>query len=400
LRSLGLGYRAPSVIRAALPSLAVLCACLSLAACGGGLQSTDIQQRVEGDTGRETPLGFPILATKNTTRVPGEDAVQDAAAVATAVYPGFAEAQRPQAVTLVDRDQWQAAIAASVLMASPVKAPVLLTDGQDVPEITAGAIERVKPRGAPLAARAQAFRIGNAGAPDNLRALPVRGGDPYELAAAIDAFNFRITGTRSGNVIVTTGSDPRYAMPAASWAAKSGDAVLFTARDRLPAATRRVLQRRDRPSIYVLGPASVISQRVLRELSRLGPTRRIGSEGPVPNAISFARYSNGGFGWSLRDPGHGMVVARTDRPLDAAAAAALAGSGTYGPLLLTDSANVLPPALGSFLLDIQPGYQADPVRGVYNHAWLLGDESTISAGVQGKIDELAEIVRVRVGQQQ
>ncbi len=388
------------MIRGALPSLAVLCACLTLAACGGGLQSTDIQQRVEGDTGRETPLGFPVLATKNTTRVPGEDAVQDAAAVATAVYPGFSETQRPQAVTLVDRDQWQAAIAASVLMAPPVKAPVLLTDGKDVPAITAGAIERVKPRGAPLAARAQAFRIGNAGAPAGLRSLPVRGGDPFELAAAIDSFSFRVTGTRSSNVIVTSGSDPRYAMPAASWAAKSGDSVLFTARDSLPTPTRRALERHERPSIYVLGPPSVISQRVVRELGRLGPTRRIGSEGPVPNAISFARYSNRGFGWSLRDPGHGVVLARSDRPLDAAAAAALASSGTYGPLLLTDSAKVLPPALGAFLLDIQPGYQTDPVRGVYNHAWLLGDESTISAEVQGKIDELSEIVRVRVGQRQ
>jgi hypothetical protein len=387
-------------LRGALALLAVFGACLGLAACGGGLQSSDIERRVEGDTGRDTPLGFPVLATKNTTRVPGENPTEDAAAVAAAVYPGFAEAQRPPAVTLVDRDQWQAAIAAAALMAPPLRAPLLLTDGEDLPDITAGAIERVKPRGAPLAARAQAFRIGNAGAPEGMRSLPVTGAGPVELAAAVDEFRFRTTGTRSSDVIVTTGSDPRYAMPAASWAAKSGDAVLFSGRDTVPAATRRQIRRRDIPSIYVLGPPSVISQRVMRELSRLGETRRVGAEGPVQNAVAFARYSNQGFGWSLRDPGHGLVVARSDRPLDAAAAAALAGSGKYGPLLLTDSATVLPPALGGFLLDIQPGYQDDPVRGVYNHAWLLGDESAISAEVQGRIDELAEIVRVRVGQPQ
>ena len=61
---------------------------------------------------------------------------------------------------------------------------------------------------------------------------------------------------------------------------------------------------------------------------------------------------------------------------------------------------MLPPALGGFLLDIQPGYQTDPVRGVYNHAWLIGDESAISAAVQAKIDELTEIVRVQGGQRQ
>ena len=35
------------------------------------------------------------------------------------------------------------------------------------------------------------------------------------------------------------------------------------------------------------------------------------------------------------------------------------------------------------------------MRGVYNHAWILGDESAIDLKVQARIDELAEIVRVR-----
>jgi hypothetical protein len=64
-------------------------------------------------------------------------------------------------------------------------------------------------------------------------------------------------------------------------------------------------------------------------------------------------------------------------------------------LLLTDTANVLPRFLRGYLLDIQPGYQSDPVRGVYNHAWLIGDESAIGVAVQTEIDELTEIVRVQ-----
>ena len=35
------------------------------------------------------------------------------------------------------------------------------------------------------------------------------------------------------------------------------------------------------------------------------------------------------------------------------------------------------------------------MRGVYNHAWIMGDESAISLAVQARIDELSEIVRVR-----
>ena len=49
----------------------------------------------------------------------------------------------------------------------------------------------------------------------------------------------------------------------------------------------------------------------------------------------------------------------------------------------------------SILLDIQPGYQSDPVRGVYNHAWLIGDEATIDVAVQAQIDRLIEIQRVK-----
>jgi hypothetical protein len=398
-----LGYRAPlAVLRRPKPPLALaiaLCAALSLAACGGDLGKSAIEQQVSEKGGKTELLGFPLLATKNTTRVAGQDPVEDAAAVASAVYPGFDAQQRPQAVTLVDKDDWRAGIAASALTAPPVRAPILLTDGADLPDATGRALDRLQPSGTPLAGRAQAFAIGDARA-GKLRGISVPSKDPFELASAIEALGFRLTGQRPRDVVVTSAADPRYAMPAAAWAAKSGDPVLFTNRDSLPAATRQAIERRDRPAIYVLGPRSVIGDGVVRKLESLGRVRRIAGAGPVENAIAFARFKDGNFGWGVRDPGHGLSIANLARPLDAAAAAALAASGSYAPLLVTDSADALPPALRGFLLDIQPGYQTDPVRGVYNHAWLLGDESAIGGAVQGKIDELTEIVKVRVGEPQ
>jgi hypothetical protein len=187
-------------------------------------------------------------------------------------------------------------------------------------------------------------------------------------------------------------------MPAAAWAAKSGDSVLFATRERLPAPTRRAIEERDTPSIYVLGPPSVIGPGVERSLRGLGRVRRIAGAGPVENSIAFARYLDGTFGWGIRDPGHGLSFASASRPLDGPAAAGLAASGDYAPLLLIESSQQLPPPLRNFLLDVQPGYQSDPVRGVYNHAWLMGDESAISVNVQGEIDKLTEIVRVSLGQ--
>ena len=282
--------------------------------------------------------------------------------------------------------------------APPVGAPVLLSGGGNVPEATGDAIARLHPPGTALADRVQAFRVGNAAAPKGLRTLPVQGKGPLALAEGIDSFAFRLTGKRSSNVVIASASDPRFAVPAAGWAAKSGDSVLFAERDSLPAPTARALRRRDHPSIYVLGPPSVISDAVIAKLGRFGRVKRISGPDPVQNAIAFARYSDGLFGWGLQDPGHGLVIANEKRPLDAVAAAPLSASGTYGPLLLTDSAKALPAPLRGYLLDIQPGYQTDPVRGVYNHAWLMGDESAISASLQGTIDELSEIVRVQPGQ--
>ena len=95
----------------------------------------------------------------------------------------------------------------------------------------------------------------------------------------------------------------------------------------------------------------------------------------------------------MTDPGHGLVFASSRRTLDAAAAAPLSASSTYGPLLLIPEAQALPQAVQDYLLDIQPGYdsETDPVRGVYNHGWIIGDQNAMSVDVQARIDSLLEI---------
>jgi hypothetical protein len=180
-------------------------------------------------------------------------------------------------------------------------------------------------------------------------------------------------------------------MPAAGLAARTGAPVLWTERNRLPAATKQALRTRKEPSIYVLAPPTSISQGVLRELGALGAVKRVSGPDPVRHAIEVARFADGRFGWNVVDPGHGLVFASSERPADAAAAAPLSSTGKYGPLLLIPDAKALPDAVESYLLDIQPGYDRDPVRGVYNHGWLIGDEDAISVDVQAKIDSLLEI---------
>jgi hypothetical protein len=371
------------------------------AGCGGGGKDAADKPRqpVVGKGGDDKQaaqgLGFPGFATKNTTRVGGADPVANAAGVAQAIYPARSRDTRPAAVTLVDGKDWRSAISAAQLMSRPLRAPILLSDGDKLPDATQSALDDLGPTGAEKAGKAQVIRIGKTAKPDGLRSSDVEGVDPSELAQAIDRLHTAAAGAPTRSVLVAPSSAPEFAMPAAAWAAKAGDPVLWADRDRLPAATKAAITAHHRPRIYVLGPASVISDKVLQDLADLGTTRRISGPEPVANAIAFARFTDGKFGWNAVDPGHGLVFATTKRPADAAAAAALSGAGTYGPLLLVTEANALPAALQDYLLDIQPGYDDDPVRGVYNHGWVVGDEAAISIDVQSRIDALLEIQPVQ-----
>jgi hypothetical protein len=174
--------------------------------------------------------------------------------------------------------------------------------------------------------------------------------------------------------------------------------VLFVSSDSVPKPTIEALKRDKGANVYALGPPSAISDKVLTNAgSATSKVVRIGDPDPVQNAIDFARYSNGSFGWNITDPGHGLVIASDKDPMDAPAAAALSASGTWGPLLVTDDPGRVPESLRGFLLDIKPGYVDDPTRAVYNHVWIIGDQTTISVGFQAQVDDLAEVAPVRSG---
>ena len=263
-----------------------------------------------------------------------------------------------------------------------------------MPPATEQALGRLIPTGAKEAGGAQVLRIGEAAVAEGYKTTEVEGADHAALAQAIDRLQIAAAGKPSPAVVVASSEQPGFSMPAAGWAAKSGQPVLWVTRDEIPAPTRAAITAHKRPKIYVLGPESAVSKQVLQQLGKLGEARRISGADPVANAIAFARFADGSFGWNVVDPGHGLVFASTQRPLDAAAAAPLSASGTYGPLLLVTVPNALPAPLQDYLLDIQPGYDDDPVRGVYNHGWLIGDEGAVSVDVQARIDALLEIQSV------
>lgn len=389
--------------RVRTPALALLALLLAtlLAGCGrdessGGQASSRPQVGVKADKDdAAADLGFPVFATKNTIRVAGADAVADAAAVVRAVHPDGAAASRPEAITLVDAGDWRAALVAAPLNRGPLSAPTLFARGSTLPPATTGAIRALNLRGSKAAGGAQVIRIGTSARPGALKTTDVRGKDPFALARSVDAFAAAARGRPGDRVILVSAENPAYAAPAAAYAAKSGDAILFTNKDVVPPDTIAAIKAHKKPTIYVLGPSSVISPKATKQLKGLGKVVRTGGQDPISNSIEFARFSDGAFGWGITDPGHGMVfLAQAADPTVAAAVAPLSASGAYGPALLLSSPTTLDKAMSAFLADIQPGYTKDPVRGVYNRAWVIGDTKVITPELQSSIDRNLEITPI------
>jgi len=388
--------------------LVLVAFCAVLAGCGKAGLAPASERRPPETIPAVSAEGAVGVATKNTTRLGGADQVSVAAAVARAVYPGLTTASRPRAVVLVDEHDWPAALAASALASVPLGAPLLYSDGEALPEATAEALTAMRPVGAATLGGVQVIRVGSAPVPGGLRTRTVSSaGAPATVAASIAHLLVLADGSAPNQVIVLpVDGPPALQMPAAGLSAESGAPILFVNPASVPAATAAVLRGLGRPAIYLLDPQSLDS-RGLAALAHFGHVTPIAAgagageaDSPVDNAIAVARFTNGTFGWGVKEPGHGLVFANAGQPFDAPACALLSASGDYAPLLLLESANGLTPALTSYLSDIQPAYssapQFQPVHGAYNHGWLIGDEQAISVLTQAEIDTLLEISPRRV----
>jgi hypothetical protein len=382
-------------------SAVLLLGALLLAGCG---KSSREAAPGGGPLRRLAPVaaeGAVSVATRNTARVGGSSAIVDAASVARAVYPGLTGSSRPQAVVIVDSRLWPAAVAASSLAGAPLNAPVLYAEGDSLPQVSLEALEAMHPTGS-AALGAQVVEIGTrAPLPVGFSVHRIAAGEAATMAVEIEHLLVLAEGATPHQAIVLDTAGTRSAqMPAPGLAAESGAPILLADAAGVPAATEQALRLLHRPSIYVMNGAT-LGKPALGALARLGPVTQIplsaSGESPTPGAaaIAAARFTDGEFGWGVKDPGHGLVFASSGRPLDAPAAALLSATGDYGPLLLLEAPNRIPPALAAYLGDIQPAYSTAPefrpVRGVYNHGWLIGDERSISLATQAEIDSLLEI---------
>ncbi len=372
----------------------VLVVAILLAAALGGWLGALSFRADRGSLAAGTDSGLAEqTVTRHTTRISAGTPPELAAAISQAAFPASSFAGRPAAVLLARQSDWQGMLAASRLMALPFDAPLLLlNDDGSVPDATRAELRRLSPRGVSLDSQVRAIVIGadSADLDARLDALGYRrrvidGASAEALAAAVDDYRARLDGGYSHAVLVVSDQDPAYAIAAAGWAASTGDAVLFTGPNGLSDETRDRLSLRSRPSIYVLGPAEVVSDEVVREMGRLGPVQRIAGSDPAGTAVAFARFHDpaGGFGWNASAAGVAFVAVPFDAPEAALPAAAL--SRIAGPLLPVSRiiAGQVRDYLGS--LRPAPGESGTQRR---NRALVVSPGNDVPDDVQARLDAL------------
>jgi hypothetical protein len=387
-----------------LLSLCALAAALMLSGCKLGDSGTDGTGLSSGDDSIDFArgTGSPALTTGNTIRIPGADPVANAAGAALTVYPSSSAFTRPSAVTVAGKDDWRAAIALSVMSASPVKAPMLLSEKDELPDVTESAMAALNPGGIIIPGqtlRPKAFVAGDLELPERTARVNLVNNSYENHSLAVDRLWTRMTGGKPTKQVIVTTADPafkRYALPAGPLAANTGSPVFFVNKDTVPLATLRAIEDHDKPAIYVIGPKSVISDQLLGRLRRYGSVRRVSGNTPTDNAVQVAGFSDPAtaWGWGVLLPGHGFVIQNSHNEMNVAAATTLSSGAAFGPLLLNSSPNVVDRELRNYLLDVQSGYYDNPADAVYNRAWLLGNEEQLSPGIQATFDKLLAVTKV------
>ncbi|MBJ7347511.1 MAG: cell wall-binding repeat-containing protein [Thermoleophilaceae bacterium] len=390
----------------------VVLLCLGLSGCSLG-DDNSLTKLSNNSSGADFArgAGSPALATKNTVRIPGAGPVGNAAGAAISVYPSNDVTTRPKLVTVVANGDWRGAVAAGSLMARPIQAPVLIGKPKGQYDVTKSALQALNPNGLRVPGKVvnpKVLTIGPIELPEGTASQQIKNANPEEMAAQIDLFRTTVTSTPAPEVIIASSQEGAalYSLPAGPLAAKTGSPVLFVNGPIIPRATLRALELHRKPRIYVIGPEAIIPEAVVSRLKRFGSVKRISGVTAAENSVAVARFPESDspegiapvdtWGWGANDPGHGLVIANASHIMDVAGATQLSASGAYGPLLLNGTSPMLDPTLENYLLDIQPGFIDDPTRGVYNRAWLLGDETALSPGLQARVDALCEIQPIDV----
>src|SRR3954464_14839014 len=384
----------------------------------------------------------PTSGTKTTQRLYGANPFQEAVSITQHIWPSALaenapnennnDPDRPWALTLLTPDDPLTAITATPLIHFPDDAPVLYVTKSGIPKVTANEIKRLGDTGISRYHNVDAFLVGAAANPAVERQLKALGlkyatvtaPNTPALANTVDKLYGSVQnpdtgvpgmggGTTMGggpqNVMIGSLQDYKYILPATHWVAHMASGLFWVNRDSVPAATIDALKRRGgAANIYLWGGPQQISSAVAKQLSQYGNVVRISNndnvafnanptDTPIDTALAFSKMWDpaGMVGWKITGPGHGFTLVNIDDWQAAVASAPLSHLGFHAPLLFTDSAGKLPPAVEGYLKSVAPTYLTSPADGPYNMTYVIGSWKQISWPVQAHLDYISEMANRR-----
>lgn len=383
-----------------LTAVFILSACTNSANNNTAKAENTVQPSSNTTASKDKPE-IPWIASKNTTRINTDDALEAAVLVSQSLWMATSEDNRPGSIILTSPDNWKNAVVSADLIHHPSNGPILFVNKDGIPEVTANEMKRLKPKGVASNGGVQAILVGDLDqkVEEQVKELgfktdKITADNPAALAKAIDAYYAKVAGENPTSVIVGSMESQEYTMPAINWIAHMPEPLLYVMKDEIPQETKEALQTRGgKANIYILGPESVVSAEVATGLKQYGKVVRIAGDDPYINAVAFAQYKDKetGFGWGITTPGHNFSFVNLDNPALAIAGAPFSHLGKHAPLLWTKK-DSMPDSVMSYVMSIQPKYKESPTEGPYNHAWLIGSQASITAEAQGEIDSMLEIV--------
>lgn len=367
------------------PLSAAACFCLlalALAGCGGcGSDDSDQRDSIGGQRPEKVEVG------DNVVRIPGRSPSDLASEAVLNAYSPAKKATPPQGWILVPERSWHEAVIGAQFAAKPVAAGVLPLDRGYVPPGPLDVMGRVKVRGFPKSGGLQAVVLGRvrddvfADLQDaNVKLTQLEASSPARLT--LDAVPFRGGWAKeySSNVVVVPSEEAGrpYGLIAAAWSAYSGDTIAFVSSKGIPEETASLLAQREKlrlekPTMYVVGPPSLIPRSVVSQLGAYGTVKRVPGKSVAETAVEFALYKDAetGFGWGLDKGPVSVSLANAKHWANAIGAFTYAATGPQAPLLLTESAATLPPAVETYLRDAVKPSQAF----VFGNAKSISDEA-------------------------
>ena len=223
--------------------------------------------------------------------------------------------------------------------------PILLTTGTGIPGVTAGELSRLNP--------GRIVILGGTGVVSawvetqlaSYTSGPVvrlAGSDRYSTSEAISQHGFP---GGASKVYVATGENFPDALAGGPQAANDGAPILLTARDSVPTATWREVQRLDPDSIVILGGSGVVSDAVADQLATVAPVVRVAGADRNSTAAAISQLGN-------TPPATVVYIATNSNFPDALAGGVLA-TVDGGPILLV-STGAVPAATATELIRLGP----------------------------------------------